>query len=254
MKHMVCVVKPILRHNPCALYAGSNLLMQEPKIRVGAPMGPRNALEISPRFKPGLVLRTSAFAKSQKQFTLQATGSMDDATTNALLKSRCVLLRGEITEESARDCMAQLLYLGYGASTLPATLLVDSPGGHVGAAVALLRTMSELPYPLATHCLGAAGGAAAAIVAHGRHGLRTAARAARFAFAPSSADATHGYVEAEFSQCDTALLEIIAEDTRKHEEEVATLFHAEALLTAEDALKFGLIDAISGERVQLPEG
>jgi ATP-dependent Clp protease protease subunit len=177
---------------------------------------------------------------------------MDDATTNALLKSRCVLLRGEITEESARDCMAQLLFLGYGASTLTATLFVDSPGGHVGAAVALLRTMSELPYPLATHCLGAAGGAAAAIVAHGRPGMRTSVPEARFAFAPSSADAAHGYVEAEFAQCDTALLEFIAEDAHKHEEEVATLFRVEALLTAEEALKFGLIDAISGEPACLP--
>ena len=64
-------------------------------------------------------------------------------------------------------------------------------------------------------------------------------------------------MEAEISQFDQALIELLAEDTGKHEQEVCSLFQAEQTLTASEALAFGLIDSVSELptlRAELSEG
>lgn len=162
-----------------------------------------------------------------------------------LLRRRGVLLRGQITESSATDCIAQLLWLAHESGQLPATIYVDSPGGSVTASLAIIHTMNNLPFPLATHCCGAAGGTAAAVVAHGRRGWRSATPEAQFAFSPVFADPARGYVEAELSQFDTVLCEMISEDTNRHEAEIASLFASHAALSAAGALELGLIDSIA---------
>jgi ATP-dependent Clp protease, protease subunit len=164
---------------------------------------------------------------------------------SSLLRRRCVLLRGQINDEVAQQCIAQLLFLSSEASQQPATLYVDSPGGSVTASLAIIRTIDDLSCALATYCCGEAGGTAAAIIAHGRRGFRTAIPDARFAFSPTFGHPGRAYVEAELTQFDTLLPEIIAHDTDKHEAEVAALFTSHAELTSADALAFGLIDSIS---------
>lgn len=166
---------------------------------------------------------------------------------------RCVLLRGPIDDDTATACIAQLLYVAHDAPKEPATLCVDSPGGSATASMAIIRTMESLSCRLGTHCCGAAGGTAAAIVAHGRRGFRTAIPGAIFVFAPFVAEAGGSDIEAGFSRVGMAFTEVIAEDTDKHEAEVASLFASHAELASAEALQFGLIDAISTNPTKPPE-
>ena len=166
---------------------------------------------------------------------------------------RYISLHGMVTEQRALHWIAQLLSFAHESPGAPVTLHVDSPGGLMAESIAILRTMDDLSCPFATHCHGLAGGTAAAIVAHGRHGFRTAVSTARFSFAPVFADPAEGYVEAELSQFDTVLVEGIAEDTGKHESEVSSLFRARTELSASDALSFGLIDSIASSSLLPPK-
>ena len=158
---------------------------------------------------------------------------------------RQVALHGMIAQPQSVQWIAQLLFFAHESPGWPVLVRVDSPGGRMIESIAILRTMSDLPCPLATHCHGLAGGTAVAIVAHGRRGFRTATPAARFGFAPTFADPAEGYVEAELSQFDAVMIESLAEATGKHESEVAALFRSRAELTASEAVAFGLVDAVS---------
>lgn len=157
---------------------------------------------------------------------------------------RSVSICGPITEASATQCIAQLLFLSKNNSTLPITLQIDSPGGHVSASIAIIRMINDLQCPISTYCIHQAGGTAAAIAAHGTHGVRAASPAAVFGFARTFVEGSRGYVEAEISQFDQALIELLAEDTGKHQQEVCSLFQTEQTLTASEAIAFGLIDSI----------
>jgi ATP-dependent Clp protease protease subunit len=175
-----------------------------------------------------------------------ATQSLD-----AMLKRRCVPLRGPVTERCATECIAQLLFLASQHPQKPLTLCVDSVGGLVAESIAIIRTIDDLSCPVATFCHGEAAGTAAIIVAHGCKGARVAVPGARFAFAPVFADHRQGYVEAQLSQFPQALVEILSEDARKHETELLGWFRDSIEFVAEQALALGLIDSVSAEPASL---
>ena len=156
-------------------------------------------------------------------------------------------MRGPITEQSATECIAQLLFLASQRPQEPVTLYLDSPGGLVADSIAIIRTIDRLSCPVATFCCGEAGGTAAVIVAHGSKGARVAVPSAHFAFTTVFADARRGYVRAELSQFPQALAEILAEDAHKHETEILGWFRDSTEFTAERALSLGLIDSISDD-------
>jgi ATP-dependent Clp protease protease subunit len=162
-----------------------------------------------------------------------------------LLKERCISICGPITDANTTDCMAQLLYLSSADANRPITLSVDSPGGLVTASLAILDTLDEIPCAVHTFCAGHAGGTAAAIVAHGSRGFRTASATATFSFAPIS-DGSQGKVllETEIAHLERVFVEILKEDTSKHEHEIRSLFSRHAVFTASEAVACGLIDAI----------
>jgi ATP-dependent Clp protease protease subunit len=162
-----------------------------------------------------------------------------------MLRKRCVPLFGVITEDLARRCIAQMLFLAHESPRLPATVLIDSPGGSAAASLAIIETMGDFPFEIGCHCCGLAGGTAAVIIGQGRGGLRTAKSDARFSFASTIADAAQGYLETELSQIDEKLIELVAETTSKHRQEIAELFSSGIQLDAPDALRLGLIDQIA---------
>ena len=158
---------------------------------------------------------------------------------------RRVLLRGEINDEVACECIAKLLFVAqHGSETVPINLWIDSPGGSITASLAILRVMNEVGCPVATTCTGAAEGVAAVIQAHGAEGKRNAVPSARFQFTLSCGNPQAGCLEGDVLQFDQMLIEYVAEDTRKHESEVAKWFHTNLRFHATQALENRLIDAI----------
>lgn len=92
-----------------------------------------------------------------------------------LYERRVVFARGPLDDRTATDLCAELLALD-GASSEPVTLLVNSPGGPVGAVLPLVDTLGVLRAPVDTTCLGEAVGTAAVLLGVGPGTRRAGAR------------------------------------------------------------------------------
>lgn len=81
-----------------------------------------------------------------------------------LFERRIVFVRGELDDDAGTDLCAELMALD-GASSDPITLLVNSPGGPLPAAVPVLDAIALLRAPVEATVLGQALGTAAIVVA-----------------------------------------------------------------------------------------
>lgn len=91
-----------------------------------------------------------------------------------LLKDRIIFLGGGINDHMANLVIAQLLFLESEDPKKDVFLYINSPGGSVTAALAILDTMNHIKPNIATVCVGIAASAAAVLLAGGSKGKRYA--------------------------------------------------------------------------------
>ena len=167
-----------------------------------------------------------------------------------LLDRRVVFLRGRLDEAVASATIAQLLLVGRLADGKPVELYVDSPGGALGAALSVYDVLRSLGAPVATTCLGTAGGAAALILAAGALGRRFALPHARIHLSddpvdlaggrpPSVADAAE-----QVSQLRARWIAALAGHTAHSAEHIGRDLAAGRWLSAAEARDYGLVDGI----------
>ncbi|SEP54741.1 ATP-dependent Clp protease, protease subunit [Lachnospiraceae bacterium NE2001] len=162
-----------------------------------------------------------------------------------------VYLVGEIEDEMAMSIVAQLLDLDYKAREAGdesgITLIINSPGGSVSAGLAIYDTMRSLSTPVRTLCVGMAASMAAVILAGGDTRMMM----------PHSEVMIHqpsGGANGKTSDILVAadhirdlrneLNKILSERTGKSVDEVARDTELDKWLKPEEALSYGLIDAI----------
>ena len=78
-----------------------------------------------------------------------------------LLKEGIIFLGGPIDDDTANIVIAQLLFLQSEDPKKDIKLYINSPGGSVTAALAILDTMHHIKNNVATVCVGMAASAAA---------------------------------------------------------------------------------------------
>jgi ATP-dependent Clp protease, protease subunit len=91
-----------------------------------------------------------------------------------LLKERIIFLGTPINDEIANLMMAQLLHLEGEDPDKDIALYINSPGGSVTSALAILDTMEFIKPDVSTFCMGQAASAAAILLAAGTKGKRYA--------------------------------------------------------------------------------
>jgi len=89
-----------------------------------------------------------------------------------LLKDRIVFLHGTITQESAANVIAQLLYLEKEDHKTPVQLFIMSPGGAIQPGMAIIDTMHHIKPPVYTVGIGQIASMASIIAAAGEWGHR----------------------------------------------------------------------------------
>lgn len=169
---------------------------------------------------------------------------------DALRSDRRLLLMGALDHTTADRLCAELM-LADGRATDPIELIINSPGGPVDALPALLDVIGLLRAPLATRCMGTAGGTAAVVLASGTAGRSVTQRAS----VRLRLDDTHtldGRVDDIRHGADrvVGLWRRVAD----HVAGVSSLTPGEAAdalrggphLSAAEALEAGLIDAVEG--------
>ena len=166
-----------------------------------------------------------------------------------LLKDRIVFLGGEVTDEEANLVVAQLLFLEADDPDKDISLYINSPGGSVTAGMAIYDTMQYIKCDVSTICLGMAASMGAFLLAAGVKGKRRALPNSEIMIhqplGGARGQATDVAIHADWLlRTKKKMNEILAARTGQPIERVQADTERDNFMTAEDALRNGLIDEI----------
>lgn len=166
-----------------------------------------------------------------------------------LLKERIVFLGEEVTDVSASLIVAQLLFLESEDPNKDIHLYINSPGGSVTAGMAIYDTMNYIKCDVSTICVGMAASMGAFLLAGGAKGKRLALPNAEIMIHQPSGgargQATEIQIVAEnILRTKKKLNEILAANTGQPYEVIERDTDRDNYMTAEEALKYGLIDRV----------
>lgn len=166
-----------------------------------------------------------------------------------LLEDRVIFLGEGIDSAVANTVIAQLLFLEKQDPKAPITMYVNSPGGHVTAGLAIYDTMQYVKCPVITIAMGLAASMGSIILAGGEKGKRYALPHAEIMIhqplGGAEGQATDIMLAAEhIKKTGITLYKILAKHTGQPLEKVEKDCDRDNFMTAEQALKYGLIDKI----------
>ncbi|HMO10182.1 MAG TPA: ATP-dependent Clp protease proteolytic subunit [Actinotalea sp.] len=172
-----------------------------------------------------------------------------------LFEDRIIFLGVQVDDASADDIMAQLLVLESQDPDRDITLYINSPGGSFTAMTAIYDTMQYIKPQIATVCLGQAASAAAVLLSAGAKGKRLALPNARVLIHQPAIEGG-GYAQAsdieihanELIRMREWLEEILAVHTGKPVEQVRQDIERDKILSAQQALDYGLVDQVLESR------
>lgn len=184
-----------------------------------------------------------------------STGTRTLDPYSKLLGERIVVLGTAVDDTAANDVVAQLLHLEYAAPDQDICLYINSPGGSLGAMSAIYDTMQIITCDVATTCLGQASSTAAALLAAGAPGKRTALPGARIVIQqPSYEEPLRGRPSdleihaAELLRLREQLASILVRHTGRTTERIAADLERDKIFDAPQAKEYGLIDHIVTRR------
>ncbi len=167
-----------------------------------------------------------------------------------LFEDRIIFLGTPISDDIANAVMAQLLCLQSMDPDRDISIYINSPGGSFTALTAIYDTLRYLKPDVQTVCLGQAASAAAVLLAAGTKGKRLALPNSRILIHQPYTEGSYGQasdieIQAnEILRMRTLLEQMIAENTEKSVEEVSKDIERDKILTAQQAIEYGLIDQI----------
>lgn len=172
-----------------------------------------------------------------------------------LFEDRIIFLGVQVDDASADDVMAQLLVLESQDPDRDIVMYINSPGGSFTAMTAIYDTMQYIRPQVQTVVLGQAASAAAVILAAGTPGKRLALPNARVLIhQPAVGEAGRGQASdieiqaAEVLRLRTWLEETLSKHSNRSAEQVNTDIERDKILSAAEALEYGLIDQVLTSR------
>jgi ATP-dependent Clp protease, protease subunit len=171
-----------------------------------------------------------------------------------LFEERIIFLGTPIGDDVANAVMAQLLSLESMDPDRDIELYINSPGGSFTALTAIYDTMQYIKPDVRTVCMGQAASAAAVLLAAGAPGKRLAVPNARILIHQPYTEGTYGQasdieIQAnEILRMRGLLEKMLSDHSTKSIDEVREDIERDKILTAEEALEYGLIDSITTSR------
>jgi ATP-dependent Clp protease protease subunit len=175
-----------------------------------------------------------------------------------LLKERIVFLGTPIDDAVGNLIMAQLLHLESEDPDKDINLYVNSPGGDITSLFAIYDTMQYIKPDVSTICMGQAASAAAVLVLAGTRGKRYALPHSRILLHQPHGGAQGQAVDIEIQAKEITryrklLEELIAEHTGQPLEKVEKDTDRDYILTADEAVAYGVVDEVITSRKIKPE-
>jgi ATP-dependent Clp protease protease subunit len=177
---------------------------------------------------------------------------------NKLFEDRVIFLGVQVDDASADDVMAQLLVLESQDAERDITMYINSPGGSFTAMTAIYDTMQYVAPQIQTVVLGQAASAASVLLAAGAPGKRLALPNARVLIhQPAMGEAGQGQASdieiqaAEILRMRTWLEETMSKHTGKPVEQVNRDIDRDNILSAAEALEYGIVDQVLTTRKRI---
>ncbi|WP_051400144.1 ATP-dependent Clp protease proteolytic subunit [Haloechinothrix halophila] len=169
---------------------------------------------------------------------------------NKLYEERVIFLGVQVDDASANDVMAQLLHLEHEDPDRDIVIYINSPGGSFTSLMAIYDTMQFVRPDVQTYCLGQAASAAAVLLAAGTKGKRFALPNSRVLIHQPAMEGAYGQVSDleiqanEIQRVRTQMEQTLSKHTGRAAEEVRKDIERDKILTAEQALDYGIIDEV----------
>ena len=171
-----------------------------------------------------------------------------------LLKERVVFLVGEVNDHSANLIVAQMLFLESENPDKDIHFYINSPGGSVTAGMAIYDTIQFIKPNVSTLCVGQAASMGSFLLAAGEKGKRFCL--------PNSRVMIHqpmggfrgqaSYIEIharEILYLKQRLNQMLSQHTGQPVETIERDTDRDNFLSAEDAVKYGLVDKVLEKRI-----
>ena len=170
-----------------------------------------------------------------------------------LLKERIIFLTGPIDDNVASLICAQILFLESENPKKEISFYINSPGGIVWSGLAIYDTMQYVSSKIMTICIGQAASAGSLLLTAGEKGMRFSLPNSRIMVHQPSGGYQGQVTDIEIQtneikRAKTKLNEIYSKHTGKKISEISSIMERDKYFSADEAIKFGLIDKIVKDR------
>jgi ATP-dependent Clp protease, protease subunit len=175
-----------------------------------------------------------------------------------LLKDNIIFLGQPIDDTIANLIIAQMLFLESENAEKDISFYINSPGGVTTSGFAIYDTMQYVKNDVSTICVGQAASMAAVLMASGAPGKRFALPNSRFLIHQPWAHGLQGQTSdieihaKDMLQVRERINQVLAQHTGQPIDKIGKDTDRDYILEAEEAKKYGLVDAIYHRRDDLP--
>lgn len=175
-----------------------------------------------------------------------------------LLNDRIIMLCDQVNDTTASLIVSQLLFLESQDPDKDIYLYINSPGGSISAGMAIYDTIKYIKPDVCTICIGMAASMGAFLLSSGAEGKRMALPNSEIMIHQPlisgglSGQCTDIKIHSDhLIRTREKLNKLLAENTGQSLEQIALDTERDNYMTAEQALEYGIIDAIAKNRDQL---
>ncbi len=170
-----------------------------------------------------------------------------------LLKDNIIFLGQPIDDNLANVVIAQLLFLEAEDPDKDVSIYINSPGGSITAGLAIYDTMQFIKPDISTFCVGQCASMGAVLLAAGTKGKRFALPNSRILIHQPlggvSGQATDIEIHAkEILRMREMINKILHKHTSQEYDRIARDTDRDYIMTAAQALEYGLVDQVISER------
>lgn len=186
---------------------------------------------------------------------------LETISIEASLRSKRILfITDEITDQAALEFTKQVFYLLHENAAEPIHLFINSPGGSIDAGMLIYDVLSKTPAPVKMYCIGKAYSMAAVLFSSGSHGRYILPQSKIMLHEPLIPFGIGGKTTTIQTISDSLLKTkqemeaILALHTGRTPEEISEITKTDHYFTAQEAVDFGLADAVKDFSAMLKEG
>ena len=174
-----------------------------------------------------------------------------------LLKDRIIMLSEDVNSTSANVIIAEMLFLESEDPDKEIHFYINSPGGSIVDGMAVVDTMNYIKCPVSTICVGMAASMGSVLLACGEKGKRFATPNSEILIHQPliggrglSGQTTDIKIHTDhLVKTREKMNKLLSEKTGQTIETIMADTERDNYMTAEEALKYGLIDGILDKRV-----